>query len=326
MHVRIRPRVMGNLLLGLTALIWGCAFVAQRAGMEHVGPFAFNGLRSLLASVALGGVYWGMRAVRTGQRERRGPREKTGGARELLLAAGLCGLCLFVAASAQQIGLVDASAGHGGFITALYILIVPLLSLFAGRRVRWLHWFCAGLGVAGLWLLCAMDGLSGVGRGDWWLLGCAFAFSFHILVVAHFAPQVDAVALSALQFLVAGVLSLPLIPVEARLFGTPAFSWEALGRAWVPFVYAGLGSSAIGYTFQIVGQRYTDPTVASLLMCLESVFAVLMGVLFGERLTGHELAGCGLLFVAILLAQVPEKPDRKRPGTERGRAGTAGTA
>lgn len=302
MGIRLTSRAIGNLLLLVTAFIWGSAFIAQRVGMAHLGPFAFNGLRSLLAGVVLVPVWWVFRRFR----QAREPVEGSGW-RTLALAGGLCGTCLFAASSAQQIGLMTATASHGGFITALYILIVPFLSCLGGRRVRLLHFFCAALGCVGLWFLCAMDGLSTIGRGDWWLLACAVIYSFHILAVARYAPAVDPVALSVIQFLVAGVLSLPWIPFEPQLFGCPAFSLAGLWGAIVPFLYAALGSSAIAYTLQIVGQRYTEPTVASLLMCLESVFAALVGCFFGERLTGAEILGCALMFAAILLAQVPER-------------------
>lgn len=292
-------RSLGNVLLLLTALIWGAAFVAQRFGMDHLGPFAFNGLRSLLAGIVLLPVLWGA------HRGRIALGRPASDHRALWRAGPLCGLCLFVAASTQQIGLMTSSAGHGGFITALYILIVPLMSLALHHPVRPLHLFCVALGVVGLYFLCATGGFSSIGRGDWWLLACAFTFSFHILVVAHYAPRVNPIALSILQFLVVGVLSLPFIPFEPQLFGSPAFAWTSLRAAAIPFFYAAICSSAVGYTLQIVGQRYTDPTVASLLMCLESVFAVLVGCLFGERLTPPELFGCLLLFIAILLAQLP---------------------
>jgi drug/metabolite transporter (DMT)-like permease len=306
MGIRLTSRAIGNLLLVVTAFIWGAAFVAQRAGMAHLGPFAFNGLRSLLAGVVLVPVWWVFRRFR----QARGESGPDGGWRKLTAGGLLCGACLFAASSTQQIGLMTASASHGGFITALYILIVPFLSFVGGRRVRLLHFFCAALGCVGLWFLCAMDGFSTIGRGDWWLLACAVIYSFHILAVARYAPRVDPVALSVLQFLVAGVLSLPWIPFEPQLLGCPAFSLDGLRGAIVPFLYAGLGSSAIAYTLQIVAQRYTEPTVASLLMCLESVFAALVGCFFGERLTGAEILGCALMFAAILLAQVPE-PRRK---------------
>lgn len=303
MGIRLTSRAIGNLLLLLTAFIWGAAFVAQRVGMTHLGPFAFNGLRSLVAGVVLLPVWWGFRRFR----QARGESVAAGGWRKLAVAGLICGTCLFAASSAQQIGLMTASASHGGFITALYILIVPFLAFVGGRKVRVLHFLCAVLGCVGLWFLCAMDGLSTIGRGDWWLLACAVIFSLHILAVARYALEVDPVALAALQFLVVGVFSLPVIPFEPQLFGSPACSLAGVREALVPFLYAALGSSAVGYTLQIIAQRYTEPTVASLLMCLESVFAALVGCFFGERLTGSEILGCALMFAAILLAQVPER-------------------
>jgi len=303
MKLRLSIRATGNLLLLLTAFIWGSAFVAQRVGMEHLGPFAFNGLRQFVACACLTPLLWGLH--RRNAAVGRPPSDK----RALAVASISCGLALFVAATTQQIGLLHASSAHGGFITSLYILLVPLLSIFLGRRVHPLHLFCVALGVVGLYFLCAMDGLSSIGSGDWWLLACAFVFSIHILLVARYAQRVNPIALSILQFLVVGLLSLPFIPFEHHWFACEPLSLGALRAAAVPFLYAAVGSSAIGYTLQIVGQRYTDATVASLIMCMEAVFAVLAGWVFGESLTPAEWGGCALLFAAILLAQLPtDKP------------------
>lgn len=299
MNFRFSTRAAGNLVLLLTAFIWGSAFVAQRAGMDHLGPFAFNGLRQFVACACLAPLLWLLR--RRDAAAGRPPAAKG----TLAVAAISCGLALFVAASTQQIGLLQASSAHGGFITSLYILLVPLLSIFLGRRVHPLHLFCVAMGIAGLYFLCAMDGLASIGGGDWWLLACAFAFSGHILLVGRYARQVDPVALSLLQFLVVGLLSLPFIPVEHHWFACEPFTFGALRAAAVPFLYAAVGSSAIGYTLQIVGQRHTDATVASLIMCMEAVFAVLVGWAFGESLAPAEWLGCALLFAAILLAQLP---------------------
>jgi len=292
----MKPAARGNLLLFATAAIWGAAFVAQRAGAESLPPFAFNGLRFFLGSFVLAPVVLLFRA------RSRGPVPPV---RVHLLPGLLCGLCLFLGSSFQQAAMSTTDPGKAGFLTALYILLVPLLRFFSGRGLRPLHLFCALLGTAGMALLCLTNGFGPLLPGDGLLLLCACAFAFHILVVDRFAPALDPLLLSALQFAVVGVLSLPVIFFAE---GFPPFS--AFRAAAIPFLYAGICSCAIAYTLQVVAQRWTEPTVASLLMCLESVFALLTGtLLLHERHTPRELLGCLLLFAAILLSQLP--PHRK---------------
>jgi len=288
----------GPLLLLLTAAIWGAAFVAQRAGAETLPPFAFNGLRFLLGSVLLAPVAAFFRS-----------RAAAGAAPPLrahLFPALFCGLFLFLGSTLQQTAMATTDPGKAGFLTALYILLVPLLQRLFGRPLRPLHLACALLGTVGMALLCLTRGFGPLLPGDFLLLLCALAFAGHILVIDRFAPALDPLLLSCLQFAVVGILSLPFIFFRE---GFPAPS--AFRAAAVPFLYAAVFSCAIAYTLQVVAQRRTEPTVASLVMCLESVFALLTGVLLlHERHTPRELLGCAVLFAAILLAQIP--PRRRR--------------
>ena len=280
-----------NLLLLLAALIWGVAFVAQKSGLDSLSPFAFNGYRFLLGGLVL-------LPFAIARRRDAAPD------RGLWLGGLLCGACLFVASSAQQIGLKWTTAGKAGFLTALYVVIVPLLAALAGRRVRPLLWLCIALAVAGLHLLC-LDGpfsLASVNRGDVWELACALAFAVHILAIDRFAPHADGIRLSCLQFLVCGVLSLPFA-------GLPSPS--ALAVAWLPLAYTGILSCGVAYTLQTVAQKNTSPTVASLIMCLESLFAFLAGaLLLREPVSLREAIGAALLLAALLLAQLPARPRR----------------
>ena len=288
-----RKSLRGSLLLLLGSVIWGAAFVAQRVGMDHLGPFSFNGIRMLLAGIVLIPV-----AAFIDRKKEPGVRPDPKDQRK---AGLLCGALLFIASSLQQMGLVTTSAGKAGFITALYVVLVPVAAWLLFRknpgRVIWLG---VVLAVFALWLLCMPAGggfaLQG---GDLLVLGCAVAFTGQILCVDYYAPKVSGVKLARDEFLVTGVLSL-LIAVF-----TETITWTGIREALIPLLYAGLMSGAVAYTLQIIGQRDTDPTVASLIMCLESVFATLSGALIlGEKMTVREAVGCVLMFVAVVLAQL----------------------
>lgn len=289
-------------MLLLTALIWGSSFVAQRAGMEYIGPFTFNGIRSLIGGLVLIPVIFLFSKEKNAELTE---AEKKAGKKTLLLGGILCGIVLFAASSLQQIGMVYTTAGKAGFITALYIVLVPILGVFIRKKVKPIVWLCVILAVAGLYLLCMTDGLS-LGRGDLLVLLCAFAFSIHILVIDYFAPRTDGVALSCIQFFVCGILSLfPMFLAE-----TPV--WSAILDCWIPILYAGVLSCGVAYTLQILAQKHTDPTVASLLLSLESVFAAIAGaIILHEQLAPRELAGCVLMFAAIIIAQLPSKTERE---------------
>lgn len=305
-----------NFLLMLGALIWGSAFVAQSVGMDYIGPFTFNSVRSFMGSlVLLPVIYFMGRQKKAEGCETDGKNGKTGQGLpayaddtkkkqeyKLLLKGGVCcGVVLTVSMSLQQIGIMYTTAGKAGFITALYILIVPILGLFLGKKVGRKTWIGVGLAVVGMYLLCIKDGFS-ISYGDFMVFLCACVFSLHILVVDYFSPKMDGVKLSCVQFLVCGILSaFPML-----LFERPEPA--SILQAWLPLGYAGVMSSGVAYTLQIVSQKHLSPTVASLLMSLESVFAALTGwLILHERLSPKELLGCVLVFMAIILAQLPEK-------------------
>ena len=302
-------------MLFLAALIWGASFVAQKAGMEYIGPFTFNGLRFLIGSMVLIPVI----LIIDKLQKRTAAGINGAGAvsesqirndRKNLLIGGLsCGIVLFTAGTLQQFGMVYTTAGKAGFITALYIVLVPILGLFAGRRVRPVLWFCVALATAGLYLLCVKEGLS-IGRGDLLVIACAFGFALHILVIGHFSPKSDGIKLSCLQFLVAGLLSVPFMIIFENI------DWANVIACWQPVLYSAVLSCGVAYTLQIVGQKDTEPTVASLILSLESVFAVIAGILLlNEQISPREITGCAVMFAAILLAQFPPKFERL-PHTE----------
>ena len=286
----------GSLLLLLGSMIWGAAFVAQRVGMDHVGPFTFNGIRMLLAWLVMIPV-----TVLMEHKNKNTPGYTAPDPKDQRLSGVICGVLLFIASSLQQMGLVSTTAGKAGFITALYVVLVPVAAWFLFRKnpgkVIWLGVLIA---VGALWLLCMpADGGFVLQSGDLLVLGCAVCFTFQILCVDHYAARVSGVKLARDEFLVTGGLSM-LIAVA-----TEPISWEGVREALIPILYAGIMSGAVGYTLQVLGQRDTDPTVASLLMCMEAVFAVLTGVLLiGEKMTVRETVGCVLMFCAVILAQL----------------------
>lgn len=298
---RDRSQWRGAALLVLTALIWGTAFVAQSVGMDYLGPFAFNGVRSFIGGGALLPVIaFSSRLRKSPPEEKAVPRGK--GRRSLFLWGGACGLLLGTASLLQQAGLETATPGKAGFLTALYIVIVPVLGMFLGRRPGLLVWAGVALALAGAYLLSVKGG-EGIAPGDLLVMGSAVVFSLHILVIDSAPAWVDGVKLSCVQFFVAGVLSMGL----ALAFET--FTLGEVFSAWVPLLYTGVVSSGVGYTLQILGQRTVNPTVASLILSLESVFAALAGwALLGQPLSPRELAGCALVFAAVVLAQLPVNP------------------
>lgn len=289
----------GNLLLLITALIWGSAFVAQSVGMDHIGAFTFQGVRSLVGSAVLLPVILVISAMKKKKGEYVKPAKAD---RALLWKAGIiCGVIMTIAANLQQQGIQYTTAGKAGFITALYIVIVPVLGLFMGKKSSLRMWLCIAMALVGLYLL-SMTGGFRLSRGDTLVLLCAVAFSFHIVVVDHYASLVDGVKLSCIQFLVCGVISCVLM----FIFEKPDIS--GLMAAAVPVLYAGVMSCGVAYTLQIVGQKYTRPTMASLLMSLESVFAVLTGmIILREIPTAREAIGCVIMFAAIIITQLPER-------------------
>ena len=284
----------GVAMLMLASFIWGTALVAQSAGAGYMGPFTFNAVRFAIGGLSLLPVAL-LLSCRRGSKEH--ARESARG--PLLRAALCCGTACFAATAFQQIGIAYTTAGKAGFITALYIMIVPLLGIFIGKKVPHLVWGCIATAIAGMYLLCINESFV-LGRGDAFVLLCAFSTAIHILFVDKFSPLVDGVKLSCLQFLVCGTLSV----AGALLFERPELS--AILAGWVPLLYTGILSCGVAFTLQILGQKGVDPTLSSLILSLESVFAVAAGwLVLGETLTLREVAGCVLIFVAIVAAQIP---------------------
>lgn len=288
-------QIRGCLLLLLAAMIWGAAFVAQSEGMNSMQPLSFNGMRQLLAGIALL-IPILLRRGKEPENARRTP-----GQRKKEWTAGLlCALFLFLSTNAQQMGLQTTLPGKAGFITALYVVLVPVANLIVFRKnPGWVVWIGVILAVGGLYLLCCDPTEGGFATGDLMIMACALFFTVHILVIDRFGPAVDPLRLSCMQFLFSGALSvLVALPFET-------ITLSGIRGSLIPMLYAGILSGAVGYTLQIVGQKETDPTVASLIMCLESVFAVIFGALLvGERMTGRETGGCCLMFAAVILAQL----------------------
>lgn len=295
-------QLRGGAMLMLTALIWGTAFVAQSVGMDYLGPCAFTATRNFIGCVALLPVIALASRLRSGaQPEEAAPAP---GKKALFGWGAACGLLLGGATLLQQAGMQTASAGKAGFLTALYIVIVPVLGIFLGRRPGLKVWMGVVLALVGAYLLSVKGG-AGIASGDLLVIASAVVFSLHILVIDSVPAGVDGVRLSCVQFLVAGVLALVL-----ALF-LESFTWRDILSAWVPLLYTGVVSSGVGYTLQILGQRTVNPTVASLILSLESVFAALAGwAILGQALSLRELFGCALVFVAVILAQLPSKKGR----------------
>ena len=285
-------------MLLLAAFIWGSAFVAQSVGMDYMGPLTFSCVRSIICSIVLVPCIFVLDRWKSPQeRERVAQMDR----KTLLLGGVCCGVVLCVASNLQQFGIQYTSVGKAGFITALYIVIVPVLGLFLGRRCGLKVWLGVLIALVGFYLLCMTGGFS-LERGDVYLLCCSVLFSCHILVIDHFSPLVDGVKMSCIQFLVSGVLS----GIGMFLFETPTVEGILAGAGSV--LYAGVLSCGVAYTLQIVGQTNYNPTVATLLMSLESVFSVLTGwAVLHQKLSVRELGGCVLIFIAVILAQLPDK-------------------
>lgn len=298
----MKKKLQGIIPLMLATIIWGFAFIAQSVGMEKIGPFTFQTVRCFLAVLFLllctflqelpkGGVSEAVRKWKD-------PK---------LWKVGLiCGCALFVAASLQQIGLVYTDAGKAGFITAMYIVLVPILGLFLHRKPPKSSVYSVILAVIGLYMLCCM-GASGINRGDLFLLGCAFAFAVQITCIDRLAGSFDGLRLNCIQSLVVSLLSVPFMVL------TETVNIPDILACWFPLMFAGILSMGVAYTLQIIGQKRLEPTTASLIMSLESAFAVLGGwLILHETMTPWEMTGCVLVFGAVILSQMPEGIFRKR--------------
>ena len=300
--------MQSNILLLFTALIWGSSFVAQKSGMDYIEPFTFNGIRMVIGGLVLIPFILLMdrKKARDGAAEPMSDEEKAK-ARKKIIAGGICcGLAIFVASSLQQFGVSYTTAGKAGFITTLYVVIVPIISVLLRKRVRPIMWLCVVLGAVGLYLLCMTDYSFKLAFGDMLVLLCAVAFAVHIMVVDHFAAKLDGTKLSCIQFLTSGILGL----IGMAIFESPDIN--AILDCWLPILYAGVLSCGLGYTFQVIAQKYAEPTVASLLMSLESVFAVISGaILLHETMSIRELTGCAVIFAAVIISQLPEKKKKE---------------
>ncbi len=305
-------KIRNFILLILTALIWGSSFVAQKSGGPTVGAFTFNGIRSfvgglfLLAFILLKDLFKGKNTWPVSKEERR----------NLWMGGALCGVVLFVATSLQQIGMnLGAQAGTAGFLTACYMVIVPILGMFLRKKCPWTTWVSVAVATVGLYLLCIKGDFS-MNYYDGVVLLCAVVFAIHILVIDHYAPLVDGVRMSCIQFLVCGVLSIvPMLITDIGFTKESMHAWIDVLRnfdVWIPILYAGIMSCGVAYTLQIVAQKGMNPTVASMVLSLESVFSVLAGcLLLGERMSLRNGLGCFLIFAAITFVQIPVGKHRK---------------
>lgn len=290
----MNKKLSGSLSLLICTLIWGSAFIAQSVGMDHIGPMTFQAIRCSI------GVLFLLPVIFLFDKDRKNYFHNWKNPK--LWKTGLiCGLALFVAAGLQQVGLVYTSAGKGGFITAMYIVFVPILGLVVRKKPPITAWISVALAVVGLYLLSCV-GITEINKGDLFLLGCAIAFAVQIILVDRMAGDLDGLRLNCIQSLVTAVLSaLVMIFTE-----TPDV--ENIAACWLPLGYAGILSMGVAYSLQIIGQKHVDPTPASLIMSLESVFAVLFGwLLLNEQMTATELTGCALVFTAVILSQIPVK-------------------
>ena len=353
-------KIKGDLMLVLTAMVWGGSFVAQKSGMELIGPFAFNGIRTIIGGIVLiplimvldrmkskkqasapavkadaadsalsvaenksgFATYYHMKLLLIFRkyRERYFLHNKKNEQKLLITGSICCGLALLVAGMLQQIGMMYTTAGKAGFITALYVVLVPIFGRILGKKIRPLIWLCVLASAFGLYLLCmpASGGFGHINKGDLIVLACALCFAVHILLIDYFSPKVDGVRLSCIQFFIAGILCMILMFPLDPVLGYDIPSLSQLLDAWIPIVYAGALSCGAGYTMQIVAQADTDPAVASMILCLESVFAVIAGMLIlGESLSLREAAGCIIMFAAILAAQLPARPGIELAGKKQ---------
>lgn len=296
------------IILLLTDIVWGIAFVAQSKGGDAVGAFSFNGIRFLIGAAVLLPVIKMMDKMNlTTNRPKNKEERKT-----LWIGGICCGLALCAASNFQQVGInMGAEAGKAGFLTATYILMVPILGLFLGKKCSLKIWIGVAITLVGMYFLC-MSGSFSLQGSDVLLLMCALCFAIQILLIAHFSPKVDAVRLSCIEFMVTGVCScVIMIFTDMRPFAGGITGWtQSLmsWSAWIPILYAGVFSSGVGYTLQVVGQNGLNPAFASMVMSLESVVSVLAGwVLLGQALSAREIFGCVLIFAAIILAQIPDR-------------------
>ena len=291
-----------SFLLFLAATIWGVAFVAQSVGMEYVEPFTFVATRNVIGAVVLLPVIVMMSKSKGNQRGNKLAEKEKCNIRTLIIGGVCCGICLFVASCLQQYGIKETTVGKAGFITAMYMIIVPVFSIFIGKKTNIRIWVAVAMACVGMYLLCMTSADLSLQKGDIMVFACAVCFTFHILTIDYFSPKVDGVKLSCIQFVTCAVLS----TVCMLIFETPSI--ESILAAWLPILYAGAFSSGVAYTLQIIGQKGLNPTVASMIMSLESVISVIAGwIILGQALSKRETLGCVISFAAILLVQLPDR-------------------
>ncbi len=292
----MNARSRGNVFLLLAAAVWGCGLIAQKAGMSYLGPLAFTAIRCTLGGVSMLPLIYILQKKKPSDKREGEPSEK-----QNLKGAFACSIPLLTLIMFQQYGLPHTTAGKAGFITALYILITPVMGMFLGKKINKKLWIAVAVGLGGMYLMCLYTGLDSVNFGDVMMLFAAIACAAHLHVIDHFVAKCDPVKMSCYQFIMVGVMCIiPAIILEET-------SWQAVSDCLIPILYAGIFSCAVGYTLQIVGQKYTDPSVASLLLSTETVFTLLAGmVFFHEVLAIHEYIGCAMMFIAIIISQLPD--------------------
>lgn len=304
-----KSQFKGVLMLFLTAFIWGSSFVSQSLGMETVEAFTFNGIRTLFGAAALLPFIL-IRDIMHIKKHGRPEKEKVkADTKKILIGGTIMGVALCIASNLQQYAFTypDHSPGKIAFITAFYMFFVPLFGLFFKKRISPITWVCVALGTLGLYFLCVSGvGFSAVTKSDMFSLACSLFYAVHILIIEKFAAEADAVKLSFTQFTVSGILTCII------MFITETPTIPAIHQSILPLLYSGVMSCGLAYTFQIVGQKYTESTVASIIMCLESVFGVLCSaVMLQKMLTPNEIIGCVIMFIAIIISQFSDKIEMK---------------
>lgn len=295
-------KTVANLMLLLAALCWGASYPIQAKSVELLHPFDINAIKSLMGAVILYPVikYWG----------RNLPKPTATQKRDLVIGSLICGGTVLIGGILQQLGLMTTTAGKAGFLTSMYVVMVPIMGLFLGRRVSGMGWFSVGLATVGLYLLCMTDSFS-LAIGDIYIMGCAFVYAIQIMAIGHYSTKVNPMDLALGQFVVSGFASL----VMCLLFSRPTI--DAIMACMPYLIYLGVFSSALAFTLQVTAQKNTTPMAASLILSLESVFAVLTGAIFlHEQMSTKELIGCGVMFAAIIISQLPERKKATRFVTE----------
>lgn len=292
----------GNIFLLMSAIVWGLGLVSQQAGMEYLGPFSFTAVRCTLGGVSMLPLVWVLD-------RKKAPEVKAAEAplKDTLKAAFFCSLALITVIISQQYGLLHTTVGKAGFITATYILMTPVSGIFLGKKVQKNIWVAVAVALVAMYILCLRDGFSGLNLGDMLMLVAAVAYTTHIHLIDGFVNRMDAVKLSCYQFIMVGLMSfLPAFILEGS-----TFTVQNILLSGIPILYAGIFSCAVGYTFQVLGQKFTDPNTASLLLSTETVFTLLAGwLILNEVMAPAEYLGCVIMFVAIIIAQLPQKSEK----------------